>query len=100
MMTTLEFAPLRRILMQIAAGCGRGVNYSAQEWLRTMPKRKQEVSRLSVPVTSEQKSVLEEIANESKVSIARVLQEAVKEFVERHPEGRFRLFAGAGQDST
>jgi predicted transcriptional regulator len=65
-----------------------------------MPKRKQEVSRLSVPVTSEQKSVLEEMASENKVSIARVLQEAVKEFVERHPQGRFRLFAGAVQDTS
>jgi predicted transcriptional regulator len=65
-----------------------------------MPRRKQEVSRLSVPVTSEQKTVLEEMADENKVSIARVLQEAVKEFIERHPERGLRLFDHAKQGGS
>ena len=65
-----------------------------------MPRRKQEVSRLSVPVTSEQKTVLEEMADESKVSIARVLQEAVKEFIDRHPERGLRLFDQATQETS
>jgi hypothetical protein len=65
-----------------------------------MPRRKQDLSRLSVPVTSQQKSVLEEMADESKVSIARVLQEAVKEFIERHPERELRLFNQVKQQTT
>lgn len=63
-----------------------------------MPRRKQDVSRLSVPVTSEQKMVLEEMAEESKVSIARVLQEAVKEFIERNPERGLKFFDRAKQE--
>jgi hypothetical protein len=37
------------------------------------------------------------MAEKSKVSIARVLQEAVKEFIERHPEPGLRLFDHAKQ---
>ncbi len=42
--------------------------------------------------------VLEEMAEESKVSIARVLQEAVKEFIERHPERGLKFFDRAKQE--
>jgi len=62
-----------------------------------MTRRKHDVSRLSVPVTSEQKTVLLKIAEGSKVSIARVLQEAVQEFIDRHPERGLRLFDLAKQ---
>lgn len=65
-----------------------------------MPRRKQEISRLSVPVSSEQKTVLEEMADESMVSIARVLQEAVKEFIERHPDRELRLFAHVNEQTS
>ena len=58
-----------------------------------MPKRKQEKTRLSVPVTSDQRDVLEDMAQRSEVSVARVIQEAIKEFIERHPDRELPLFA-------
>jgi signal transduction histidine kinase len=39
------------------------------------------------------------MADESKVSLARVLQEAVKEFIERHPQSRLQLFAQAHEET-
>ncbi len=57
------------------------------------------MSRFSVPVTTEQKSILEDMAAESNLSIARVLQEAVKEFIERHPERALRLLDYAKQET-
>ena len=46
-----------------------------------MPRRKQKKSRLSVSVTKSQKAALENMAEENEVSLARVIQEAVKEFL-------------------
>ncbi len=57
-----------------------------------MPRQKQNKVRLSVSVTPEYKAALEDMARRSEVSIARVIQEAVKEFIERHPEHRLPLF--------
>jgi hypothetical protein len=56
-----------------------------------MPKRKQKKERLSVSVTGAQKAALQGIADRSDVSLARVIQEAVKEFLQRH-RGRLPLF--------
>jgi predicted transcriptional regulator len=56
-----------------------------------MPKRKQKKERLSVSVTKEQKAALQGIADRSDVSLARVIQEAVKEFLKHH-RNRLPLF--------
>ncbi len=55
-----------------------------------MPKRKQK-KRLSVSVTEAQKAAIQGIADRSDVSLARVIQEAVKEFLEQHRD-RLPLF--------
>ncbi len=47
---------------------------------------------MSVSVTPQQKSVLLEIGKRREVSLARVIQEAIKEFIERYPERRLPLF--------
>jgi hypothetical protein len=58
-----------------------------------MPRRKQKKKeRLSVSITVEQKSALQEIADTSDVSLARVVQEAVKVFLENHTDRRLPLF--------
>lgn len=57
-----------------------------------MPKRRQEKTRLSVPVTADQKEILEDMAIRSEISIARVVQEAIKEFIDRHPNHEVPLF--------
>jgi hypothetical protein len=57
-----------------------------------MPKHKQKKKRLSVSVTEEQKAALQEVADQSDVSLARVVQEAIKEFLENHTDRRLRLF--------
>jgi hypothetical protein len=57
-----------------------------------VPKRKAKKERLSVSLTTEQKALLQEMAVRSEVSLARVIQEAVKEFIERHPEHQLHLF--------
>jgi hypothetical protein len=57
-----------------------------------MRKRSQKGSRVSVPVTPRQKVILEDVARRSQVSVARVLQEAVKDFIERHPGRELPLF--------
>jgi hypothetical protein len=57
-----------------------------------MPKRKQKKERLSVSVTEDQKAAIQEMADNSDVSLARVIQEAVKEFLEKHQDRRLPLF--------
>lgn len=57
-----------------------------------MPKRKQVKTRLSVPVTVDQKEILEDMAIRREISIARVVQEAIREFIERHPDNEVPLF--------
>lgn len=57
-----------------------------------MPKRKQKKTRLSVSVTEEQKEALQGMADRNDVSLARVIQEAVKEFLENHTDGGLPLF--------
>jgi predicted transcriptional regulator len=56
------------------------------------PKPKAKKTRLSVSLTATQKAALEDMAEQSDVSVARVIQEAVKEFIERHPDRRLDLF--------
>jgi hypothetical protein len=55
-------------------------------------KRKLKKARLSVSVTERQKDTLQEMADRYEVSLARVIQEAVKEFIENHHDGRLALF--------
>jgi hypothetical protein len=55
-------------------------------------KRKLKKARLSVSVTEPQKDTLQEMADRYEVSLARVIQEAVKEFIENHADGRLSLF--------
>lgn len=58
-----------------------------------MGKRKpMKTARLSVAVTATQKRTLQAMADGSDVSLARVIQEAVKEFIERHPDKKLELF--------
>jgi hypothetical protein len=57
-----------------------------------MPRRKQQTERLSTPVTPEQKAILEEMARRSRLSVARVLHEAVRVFIEEHPDRKLPLF--------
>lgn len=57
-----------------------------------MGKRKLKSERLSVSVTAPQKKTLQAMADDSDVSLARVIQEAIKEFIERHPDEKLELF--------
>jgi uncharacterized protein YdbL (DUF1318 family) len=57
-----------------------------------MQKRKQKKMRLSVSVTKAQREALQVVADRNDVSLARVIQEAIKEFLERHANGRLSLF--------
>jgi predicted transcriptional regulator len=57
-----------------------------------MPKRKQKKERLSVSVTEEQKAALQDMADHNDVSLARVIQEAIKEFLKNHRNHRLPLF--------
>jgi hypothetical protein len=57
-----------------------------------MPKRKAKKTRLSAPMTVAQKAALEEVASQNDVSIARVIQQAIKEFLETHKDRRIPLF--------
>ena len=54
-----------------------------------MPKKTQRriKTRLSVSVTQQQKKRLERIATESDVSVSRVVQEAIKQFIKHHTGG-------------
>jgi hypothetical protein len=57
-----------------------------------MPRRKQQMERLSTPVTAEQKAILEEMAKRSRLSVARVLHEAVTVFIQGHADRKLPLF--------
>ncbi|MCI0460874.1 MAG: hypothetical protein L0Z62_28330 [Gemmataceae bacterium] len=57
-----------------------------------MPKRKEKKTRLSVSVTFSQKTALQDIADENDISLARVIQEAIKEFLDAHKGRRLPLF--------
>lgn len=57
-----------------------------------MPTRKQKKIRLSVSVSEEQKTALQDIATQNDISLARVVQEAVKEFLANHKDGQLPLF--------
>lgn len=57
-----------------------------------MPKRKQKKTRLSVSVTVSQKAKMQEMADHYEVSLARVIQEAIKEFLENHKDNRLPFF--------
>jgi hypothetical protein len=57
-----------------------------------MTKRKQKKTRLSVSVTEAQKKALQGMADRNDISLARVIQEAIKEFLEHHADGRLPLF--------
>lgn len=57
-----------------------------------MPKRKQKKARLSVSVTESQKEALEDMAERNDVSLARVIQEAIKEFLANHKDHRLPFF--------
>jgi metal-responsive CopG/Arc/MetJ family transcriptional regulator len=57
-----------------------------------VPKRKQKKARLSVSLTEEQKEALEDIAERNDVSLSRVIQQTVKEFLENHQDHRLPIF--------
>jgi hypothetical protein len=59
---------------------------------RVMPKRKQKKARLSVSLTGPQKAALKEMADRYDISLARVIQEAIKEFLENHQDGELSFF--------
>ena len=53
-----------------------------------MTKRKQKKTRFSVSITVAQKVTLQEMADRYEISLARVIQEAIKEFLENHKNNR------------
>jgi hypothetical protein len=57
-----------------------------------MAKRKTKKVRLTASVTAQQKAALEDIAERNDVSLARVIHEAIKEFLGRHRDRRLPLF--------
>ena len=57
-----------------------------------MPKRKQKKTRLSVTITVSQKAALQQMADRYEISLARVIQEAIKEFLENHNDNRLPFF--------
>ena len=57
-----------------------------------MSRNVQKKTRLTVSVTPQQKRTLERIAARSEVSLSKVVQEAVKNFIEAHPSGKLALF--------
>lgn len=57
-----------------------------------MPKQKQKKVRLSISLTVPQRKALQEMADKYEVSLARVVQEAVKEFLDNHRDRRLPLF--------
>jgi predicted transcriptional regulator len=58
-----------------------------------MPKSKAtKKKRLCVPLTDEQRAQLEQLASQNDVSIARVMLEAIKEFLRKHKDRSLPLF--------
>jgi hypothetical protein len=57
-----------------------------------MPKRKSKKARLSVTISAAQKVALNSIAARNEVSLARVIQEAVKEFLSTQNDRRLSIF--------
>jgi predicted transcriptional regulator len=58
-----------------------------------MPKSKPtKKTRLSVPLTDSQKAELESLASQNDISIARVMLEAIKEFLRKHKDRSLPLF--------
>jgi predicted transcriptional regulator len=56
-----------------------------------MPRKAEKKTRVTISVTSEEKRRLEEIAIRSEISLSRVAQEAVKQFISNQP-GKVGLF--------
>src|SRR5258708_2475489 len=81
--TVVQDAPVRRNLHQ----------FGSLWW--AMPKRKAKKARFTVSLTATQKAALQAIADRSDVSLARVMPEAVKEFLENRRGGRLPLFGRA-----
>jgi hypothetical protein len=59
---------------------------------RKLMNKREKKERLSVPVTSQQRAVLQDVAHRSDVSLARVLQEAIKQFTDRYANRELPLF--------
>jgi predicted transcriptional regulator len=57
-----------------------------------MPKPKKKKVRLSVSLTEAQKEAVQDIADRSEVSVSRVIQQAVKEFLEKHHDEPPQIF--------
>jgi hypothetical protein len=57
-----------------------------------MPKQREKKTRLSVPVTTLQKKRLQDMADENDVSLARVVQEAIRDFLRARKGRRLPLF--------
>jgi hypothetical protein len=49
--------------------------------------------RLSVSVSAEQKAILKDIATRNQVSVARVIRQAVSEFIQKHSGPQLLLFS-------
>jgi hypothetical protein len=73
--------------MQHFAATGTGLTQGL-----VMPRRKQQMERLSTPVTPQQKAILEDMAKRSRLSVARILHEAVRVFIEQYPDRKVPLF--------
>ncbi len=58
-----------------------------------VPRNVQKKTRLSVSVTAQEKKMLGRIAKHSDVSVSRVMQEAITEFIRVQPTGKLALFA-------
>ena len=56
-----------------------------------MPTKPLKTERISVSVTPQQKKKLQKMASQAEVSVSRVVQEAVKRFIETH--GDLRLLS-------
>jgi len=57
----------------------------------TMPRNVSKKARISASISPEQKQNLEKIAERSDISLSRVIQEAIKEFIDAHPSGTLAL---------
>jgi hypothetical protein len=56
-----------------------------------MPRNVPKKVRISASISPEQKRGLEKIAERSDISVSRVIQEAIKEFIDAHPSGKLTL---------